>query len=120
MRSSAAYIASAIWNIPVQKAGLSGVGERERLLGRERVALGRRLVRDVATARHRVEPLADVTLTALGPLRELRRSDRPARGERTEETEALADHDEHPAHRRPHVAHHFAHELSEFLFDRLS
>ena len=71
-----------------------GFGHRERVLGRQRVALRRGVVRDVAAGRLRVQPLAGVRLGGLRALGELRGRARTVRGEVAVVAELVAHDDE--------------------------
>ena len=62
---------------PGQERRAVGIGHRERVLGRQRVALRRGVVRDVGAGRLGVQPLARVGLGGLRALRQLRRRARP-------------------------------------------
>ena len=61
-----------------QVRGAVRVGQRDRLLGRQRVAAALGVVLDVAARRLRVQPLADVALGGAGAVGELGGRQRPA------------------------------------------
>jgi hypothetical protein len=81
------------------------VGQRERLLGRKRVAAALRVVLDVPTGGLGVQPLPHVPLRSAGALGELRRRQRPGTGERLVETEPVAHHDQRGVQRRADLVH---------------
>ena len=89
------------------------IGQRERLLRRQRVAAARGLVFDVAARRLGVQPFADVSLGRSGSLGELRGRERPGPGELAVQAELVAHHDERRVQRRPHLVHCPEHELLE-------
>ena len=91
-----------------------GVGHRERVLGWQRVALRRRVVRDVVAGRLRVEPLAGVRLCGLSALGQLGGRARPVRGQVAVVAELVAHDDECGVERRSDLvdgAEDEAHEL---------
>ena len=91
------------------------VGERDGLLGGERVAAGLGVVADVVARRLGVAPLAHVALGGAGPLRQLGRRQRPALGERAVEAELVAHHDERGVERRADLVDRAEHELHELV-----
>ena len=84
------------------------VGERDRVLGGQRVAAV--LVGHVAAGGLRAQPLAHVALAGAGALRELARRERACSRHRLVEPEPVADHDERRVQRRPELADRLVHE----------
>ena len=85
---------SAIWKKPGQVGRALLVGQRHRLLGRQRVAPAGGVVVDVAARGLRVQPLAHVALADAGAPRQLGRRQAAGAGERAVEAELVAHHDE--------------------------
>ena len=77
------------------------VGQRDRVLCRQRVATARRVVLDVTARCLRVQPLACVALRDRRPLCQLRRRQRPGCGQGLIEPELVAHHHERRVQRRP-------------------
>ena len=89
------------------------VGERDGLLGRERVAAVAGSYVDVAAGGLGVEPLAHVALGGAGARGELGGRQRPGAGERAIEAEPVAHHDERGVQRRADLVDGAEHELLE-------
>ena len=91
------------------------VGQRDRLLGRERVAPALRVVLDVAARRLRVQPLAHVALGRAGARGQVGGRERAGAGERAVEAELVAHHDERGVQRRADLVDCLEHELLQLL-----
>ena len=76
------------------------VGQREGVLRRQLVALGRRVVRDEVAGRLGVQPLADVALRGASLLGELGRGDGARLRHRLVQAEPIAEHDQAGVHGR--------------------
>ncbi len=92
-----------------------GVGERDGLLGRQRVAAAVGVIGDVAAGRLHVQPLADVALRGAGALGQLDRREPAGAGQRAVEPELVAHDDERSAERGAHLVDCAEHELREFV-----
>ena len=89
------------------------VGERHRLLGRERERVGVGVVLQVAARGLAPSPLAHVALANAAALGDLGRGQRPGPGHRLPQPQLAADHHQDAVHRRAHVGHRLAEELLE-------
>jgi hypothetical protein len=81
------------------------VGQHRRVLGRQPIAAGRRLVFEVLRGGHRVQPLAQVAGLKAGARGELVERDRPRLDERREQAEPVPDVAEGAVKGGPDVAH---------------
>src|SRR5512132_1488831 len=93
------------------EGGAGLVGERERLLLGEQVAVAGRVVRDVAAGRLAGQPLGDVALAGGGAGGQLRRGGRAGRGQRLVEAELVAGDHGGRVERGPQVGDEAAKEL---------
>ena len=92
------------------------VGERHRLLGRQRVQARFGVVGDVARRGLRVQPLADVALGGPGLRGKTRGRERANGRQRAEQAQTVADHDERSDVGAAEVDDGAADELIELLF----
>jgi hypothetical protein len=93
-----------------------GVGEHGRMLGRQRVALGLRVVLDVAGRDLAVEPLAHVALGAARALGDFGGRQGPGAGQRVVEPEPVAQAGHDAAVAGGQVAEHLAQERLQLRF----
>src|SRR5271155_2611865 len=99
-----------------EKNGTLLVGERHRLLRRQRELRGRRVVADESSSRLSRKPFADVSLRCIGFRGELGGGHRSGAGHRLVESQFVADEDERGVHRRSHFTDGFHHEFVELRF----
>ena len=94
----------------LERARHVGVEQHERVLGRQREALGRRIVGHVAAGGLRRQPLAHVAFARAGARGELCRRQRARAGHRPVQAELVADHDESSVERGADVLNHLPEE----------
>ena len=103
----------------LEEAGQVGravrVGERDRLLGRQRVPAAGRVVLDVAARGLGVQPLADVTLGGAGAVGQFGRRQRARAGHRPVQAQLVAQHDQRRVQGGADFVHRAEHELHELV-----
>ena len=100
---------------PRQVRGAARVGERDRLLGRQRVAAAVGVVVDVAARRLGVQPLAHVALGGAGALGQLGRRQPAGAGQRPIPAELVAHHHQRRVQRRSDLVHGAEDELHQLV-----
>ncbi len=111
MRGESSTEPSAIWKNPGRYAGLLGVGQRDGLLGRQRVPAAVGVVADEASGRLRVQPLAHVPLRGPGARGEIGGRERARAGQRPVQPELVAHDDERGVQRGADLADGAEHEF---------
>src|SRR5262249_27498308 len=96
------------------------VRQGECVLGGQRVAVGLRVVGDVAAGGLVAKPLPPVPLSRSCSLRHLGRRERPRPSHRLVEPELLSNHEQRHTDRRSHVAQRLPHETFELRLVNLS
>ncbi len=91
------------------------VGQRHRLLGRQRVRARARVVRHVAAGGLRVQPLPDVGLARPGAFGEPAGRAGAVGGQVAVVAELVAHHHQRRVERRPHLVHRPEHELHQLV-----